>query len=255
MISRSLILAAVAIVALTAAQARGQACGCGDAHATQDGTVARSPTRPADEGRGPFKRLILRGVTVVDGTGAPPRGPMDVVIEGNRIAEIRSVGSPGLPVEASRRPQAGPGDEVLELAGHYLLPGFVDMHGHMGGAPQGAGAEYVFKLWMGHGITTIRDPACGNGLDWALEHRERSARNEITAPRIHAYPVFGAGEKDPITTVAGAEAWVDKVKKQGADGVKFFGYRPDIMEAALRAIAEAGLRSACHHAQMDVSRV
>ena len=40
------------------------------------------PTTPrgADEGQGPFDRLVIRGVTVIDGTGSPPRGPMDVVI-------------------------------------------------------------------------------------------------------------------------------------------------------------------------------
>jgi N-acyl-D-aspartate/D-glutamate deacylase len=45
-----------------------------------------------------------------------------------------------------------------------MLPGFIDMHGHIGGTAQGTPAEYVFKLWMAHGITTIRDPSCGMGL-------------------------------------------------------------------------------------------
>ena len=39
----------------------------------------------AGEGEGPFDRLIIRNATVIDGTGAPPRGPVDVVVEGNRI--------------------------------------------------------------------------------------------------------------------------------------------------------------------------
>ena len=33
-------------------------------------------------------------MTVVDGTGAPPVGPMDIVVAGNRITQIRSVGTP-----------------------------------------------------------------------------------------------------------------------------------------------------------------
>ena len=65
------------------------------------------------------------------------------------------------------------------------------MHGHIGGTSQGTPADYVFKLWMAHGITTVRDPSAGNGLNWVLEHRERSAKNEITAPRILAYTSFG----------------------------------------------------------------
>ena len=43
-------------------------------------------------GEGPFDRLILHGVIIVNGEGAPPIGPMDMLIEGNRIAEIRSLG-------------------------------------------------------------------------------------------------------------------------------------------------------------------
>ena len=44
------------------------------------------------EGKGPYDRLILRGATLIDGTGAPPAGPVDIVIEKNRIVRIRSVG-------------------------------------------------------------------------------------------------------------------------------------------------------------------
>ena len=31
-----------------------------------------------NRGRGPFKRLVLRGASIIDGTGAPPWGPADV---------------------------------------------------------------------------------------------------------------------------------------------------------------------------------
>ena len=54
--------------------------------------VEPAPDRRAGEGEGPFARLIIRGATMIDGTGAPPMGPVDIVIENNRIREIRSVG-------------------------------------------------------------------------------------------------------------------------------------------------------------------
>ena len=64
-----------------------------------------APDRGPDEGSGPHDRLIIRGATLIDGTGAPPIGPVDIVIEGNRIADIKSVGYPGLPIdEDSLRP-------------------------------------------------------------------------------------------------------------------------------------------------------
>ena len=57
--------------------------------------VRHAPDRT--EGEGSFERLIIRGVTMIDGTDAPPRGPVDIVIEGNRIADIVGVGVPGGP--------------------------------------------------------------------------------------------------------------------------------------------------------------
>ncbi|GAB4038054.1 amidohydrolase family protein [Spirosoma gilvum] len=217
------------------------------------GQVEKAPAR--HEGEGPFGKLIIRGVTLVNSTGAPPIGPVDVVVEKNRITQIKQVGYPGVPIDARSRPKADPGDKELNCEGMYLMPGFVDMHGHIGGQAQGANAEYVFKLWLGHGITTIRDPSCGNGLDWVLEHRAKSERNEITAPRIKAYTVFGQGAKDPISTPEQARTWVQQNAKRGADGIKFFGAEPAIFRAALEENKKLGLRSACHHAQLEVARM
>ncbi|MGI9543701.1 MAG: amidohydrolase family protein [Cyclobacteriaceae bacterium] len=214
-------------------------------------SVPAAPDR--SEGEGPFNQLIIRGVTLINGTGAPPIGPVDIVVEQNRIKSIKVVGFPGVDIDPKRRPQTKEGAKVLEADGMYLLPGFIDMHGHIGGKSQGAGAEYVFKLWMAHGITTIRDPACGNGLSWVLDHKVKSRKNTITAPRIEAYTAFGMGEKNGIHSPEQARAWVQQNAKKGADGIKFFGTRPDIMSAALDENKKLGLRSACHHAQMDVA--
>ncbi len=214
--------------------------------------VLKAPDRL--RGEGPWSQLIIRGVTLINGNGAPPRGPIDIVVEDNIIKKVVVVGYPGVEIDPEDRPKLSAGGYELDCEGMYMLPGFVDMHGHIGGKSQGADAEYVFKLWMSHGITTIREPSCGNGLDWVLEHRERSARNEITAPRIKAYTVFGMGATEEISSPETAREWVRKNAEKGADGIKFFGAPPDIMGAALDENKKLGLRSACHHAQMDVAR-
>lgn len=215
--------------------------------------VEKAPSRT--EGDGPYNRLIIKGVTIVNSTGSPPIGPMDVVVEKNRIVQIRQAGYPGMPRTDKDGVKTNTGDQVLDCTGMYLMPGFVDMHGHIGGAAQGAGAEYVFKLWMAHGVTTVRDPSCGNGLDWVLEHRDKSTKNQITAPRIKAYTVFGQGAKDFISTPEQAREWVRFNAQRGADGIKFFGAEPDIFKAALEENKKLGLRSACHHAQTEVARM
>lgn len=224
-------------------------CFSGSVFAQQQ-SITPAPDRA--EGEGPFSRMILRGVTVIAGTGAPPVGPVDIVIEGNRIADIRSVGNPGAPIDPEGRPQAEDGDKVLELAGSYVLPGFIDMHGHIGGVEQGTPAEYVLKLWMGHGITTVRDPGSGNGLDWVLEHKKRSAENTITSPRLEAYAWFGAGADEAITTPQQARQWMAGVARRGGDGVKLYSASPAVLEAALDEAGKRGLRTAMHHAQLAV---
>lgn len=217
--------------------------------------AAITPAPDRHEGEGPYSQLILRGVTVINGTGAPAFGPADVVIEGNRIVNIVVVGSANLPINPNGRPKLKAGGREMDLTGHFVLPGIIDMHGHIGGEEQGTPAEYVYKLWLGHGITTIRDPGCGNGVDFCVNEETRSAANAIAAPRIFPYVFFGQGRDTPFTTPEQARAWVREMKAKGALGIKCFGYRPDILEAAIEETKKLGLRSACHHAQLDVARV
>ncbi len=217
-------------------------------------TVQPAPDRAPGEGDGPFERLIIRGATVIDGSGAPPRGPVDIVIEGNRIVEIENVGTPGLPIDEEDRP----GDATRELDAHgmYLLPGFVDLHAHTGGLRQGTPAEYVYKLWMGHGVTTVREPGSGNGVDWTLEHRQRSALNEIVAPRVFVYVRPGRGwENGPIHTPEAAREYVRWAAKKGVDGFKLGSYDPDIMEALIDEAGKHGLGTTAHLGQMGVARM
>ena len=205
-------------------------------------------------GEGPFNQLIIRGVTLINGNGAPPTGPVDVTVEDNKIVSIQNVGYPGLEIKEESRPKLKKGGKEIDAQKMYLLPGFIEMHGHISSQQSGK-ADYVYKLWMAHGITTIRDPSCGQGLDWVLSERERSLKNEITAPRILAYTSFGQGMKYGINSPQEAIDWVRNNAAKGADGIKFFGSRPDIFKAALQENKKLGLRSACHHAQMNVALV
>ena len=213
----------------------------------------KAPSRA--EGKGPYKRLILRGGIVVNGEGAPARGPMDIVIENDRIVSMVSVGNPGVPIKNKYRPKAKEGDIEINVEGQYILPGFIDMHGHIGGSADNIPAEYVFKLWLAHGITTVREPGSFNGVDWVMDHVERSNKNTIAAPRIIPYVGFGMGFDDPITTPKQAQKWVKSIAKQGAKGIKFFGAHPDIMKAALKEAKKQKLGSMMHHAQLDVTNM
>ena len=84
-------------------------------------------------------------------------------IAGNMISRIESGGTVD-----------GPGMEILDGSGMYALPGFVDAHAHVGTIGQGLTGpltppEYIFKLWLAHGVTTVREVGAGMGLEWTLE--------------------------------------------------------------------------------------
>ena len=143
--------------------------------------VKPAPDRKPGEGEGPFDRLVIRGAIVIDGTGAPPRSPMDIVIENDKIVEVKSVGAPKLEIDESKRPKKG--TKEIDAHGKYVMPGIIDLHVHTGGVPKAPEAEYVYKLWLAHGITTVRGVPCGP-LEWSVSEAKRSAKNEIVAPRI-----------------------------------------------------------------------
>ena len=213
-----------------------------------------TPAPDRNQGQGPYTQLIIRGVTLINGTGAPAIGPVDIVVENNRITRIVTVGNENTTINQAIRPVLAQNGKEIDANGMYALPGLIDMHTHIGGKEQGTPAEYVYKLWMAHGITTIRDVSAGNGLDWVLSEKKRSAENKIIAPRILAYTAFGMGSKKPIITAQDARDWVNENAKNGADGIKFFGASPEVMDAAIRENKKIGLRSCCHHAQTDVAR-
>ncbi len=213
-----------------------------------------------DRGTGPFARLVLRGATVIDGTGAPPIGLIDLVIERDRIVEMRKIGTAGAPINQDRRPARDAHE--IDCHGKFVTPGFIDCHAHAGVAYHAANGwvppvDYVYKLWLAHGVTTVREMGSFNGLGWMLSQRELAAENMIAAPRLLAYTYFPA-VNDMLKTIHTPDQgrqWLRRIKERGADGVKFFGAPPAIMRAALDECRALGLRSGCHHAQMAVTRM
>jgi imidazolonepropionase-like amidohydrolase len=218
-----------------------------------EGGLTPAPNRRADEGRGPYKTLVIRGVTLIDGSGAPPQGPVDVVVSGNRIASVRSAGTPGLAMRTNRAPQNA--DLEVDATGMYLMPGFVDMHVHAGGAPKNAEAEYAYKLWLSHGVTTVRGVPLGSN-SVTVGDKLRSEKNEIVAPRIYNYQRPGSGwDKGGMTSPEVAREYVRWAAASGIDGLKVGAERPDIMAALLDEAKKTGLGSTAHLQQGGVAQM
>jgi imidazolonepropionase-like amidohydrolase len=173
-------------------------------------------------------RFVIKNVTIVEGNGTPAQGPVDIVIEDGVIA---SVG----------RSQSQPNDVVLEARGKYVLPGLVNMHGHLhderGGVPMDF--NYVLRLWLACGITTVRD--VGSPLTKTLQTREKSAKGEIAAPRLFVYPFLGR-----VRNADAARRRVREIKAAGADGLKIVGAWRDTLAATAEEAKTLGLPVAIH---------
>lgn len=210
---------------------------------------AAAPDRPMGEGEGPFGRLVIENVMLVDGLGSPPRGPVFIVVEADLIAGILT--SP---------PDPEPGERRLDARGMTALPGFIDGHAHIGSPFQGLAGpitppEYVFKLWLAHGITTVRDVGSVMGLGWTVAQAARSADNLITAPRIVPYAMFPGADSSvsaAITSAEEARAWVRAVRKRGAAGIKVRGGTEEALAAVYAEADNQGMGTASHHDQNGV---
>src|SRR5687767_7904565 len=175
-----------------------------------------------------YNRLLIRNAMVIDGTGNPARGPMDILIEGSTIARVAPATAPDEFGTGRRDSARSPApDRVIDATGMYVMPGIVDLHGHIHFSRnrQAMPKDYVYKLWLGHGITTIREPGSGEGTDTTVAHARLSSENRIAAPTIIPYVTVGR------ETPAAAREAVRRAKAKGGVGLKVFINRPDVWEA------------------------
>ena len=218
----------------------------------QEPSTDPRPAPPRAEGEGPFERLVIRNATVIDGTGAPAGGPMDIVIEGNRIVSVMKAKY----IAGDMRPASAAvqASKEIDATGMYVLPGFVDLHLHSGDIPKTPEAEYVYKLWLAHGITAGRGVPFASPV-FSESEKGRSARNEITAPRMFTYRLPFDEWEGTIQSPKDARAWVRSAAKTGIDGLKLTAYPPEIMAALLDEAKKLGLGSTAHLSQSGVANM
>jgi imidazolonepropionase-like amidohydrolase len=119
-----------------------------------------APAPPADDS------LVIVHANVIDGISATPIMDATVVVV---RGHIQSIGHGEAP--------AGSPANVLDLKGHWLLPGFVDAHAHIGDLPSARRA-------LLSGATTVRDMGVNHFADIGL--RELNHEGVVDVPDIIA---------------------------------------------------------------------
>lgn len=159
------------------------------------------------------RQTVLRNATLFDGTGAPPRAGVDVLLADGRIAAIGGGASP--------RADA----EVVDLGGRWLMPGIIDCHVHLtfngdpdevSGAPTvpapilGWNASENARRTLEAGITTVRDLGARDAVNILL--RNQIAAGKLPGPRVRA---VGAA----ICMTGGHGWWIGR-QADGADEIR-----------------------------------
>jgi hypothetical protein len=189
-------------------------------------------------------RLVLRNVTIIDGSGRPPGPPEDLLIEGERIAAIHPAGMSW--------PE---GIESIDLTGRFLIPGLIDMHAHLLLHPwkeDGSIAPRwdreslleMLRLFLRFGVTTVRDP--GSETEAAVTLRAMLARGDVAGPElITAGRMLNSSSFDPepfmvVTSAAAVRQEIAWQHRAGVDLIKLYSSLPPELTAV--AIEEAHAR-------------
>jgi hypothetical protein len=134
--------------------------------------IACAPAR-TEASAAPGGPVLIRNVTVIDGSGAPPVPARDVLISGGRIAAVAPPGLSGAPADAER----------IDGTGKFLIPGLIDSHVHLHTRRRDPGMiEEILGLVLRGGVTTIRDMG-GNGAALA-PLAERARDPAVDSPDI-----------------------------------------------------------------------
>jgi hypothetical protein len=169
--------------------------------------------------------LVLRGATVIDGSGRAPIPDAVIVITGDKIQAVGGRGT-------SYPPNAN----VLDVAGKFIIPGLFDMHTHY--------RPWLGEMFLNHGVTSVAIP--GNP-DYNVTQRENSYRPETRSPRI-----FSTAGRLPVTETMNREQVRDTVQEwlrrrpDYASLLSFNERNAQVYDWTVELVHEAGLMAFGH---------
>ncbi len=228
------------------------------AAATPASAQPQQPQRPDT-----MRATVLRPDRVWDGTSDAPRAGLVVLVRGNRIAAVGTIGEVAAPRDA----------QVVDLPGTTLIPGLIDLHSHLtyvdppvstiedgNDADATLRATQRLRYFIESGVTSVRDVASVGEVTFRL--KEWVARNDVAGPRVFAAgqlitaPGGHGAEAGPdldgggaITTVTGADAWRNAVRvlfRRGADVIKIAShFTREEVKAAVEEAHALGLKVTC----------
>ncbi|HXG33020.1 MAG TPA: amidohydrolase family protein [Bryobacteraceae bacterium] len=216
---------------------------------------------------------VLRGFTLIDGTGRPPLAPAALIVADGRI---RWVGP-----ESQLKVPAGA--EVIELGGKFVMPGIINLHGHLGNTvglaqdPKNftrANVENQLRIYAAYGVTSVVSMGTDQDLIFQIRAEQRAGRPALT--RVFTagrgftgkggYPTSVPGMKGipyEVGSPAEAEKAVAELANRKVDIIKIWvddhlGREQKIPMELCRAIIESahkrGIKVAAHIFYLEDAR-
>ena len=125
---------------------------------------------------------VLKNFTLIDGNGGTPLSGAAIVIVDGRI---QAVGP-------TARVKAPAGAQVIDLTGKYIMPGIINLHGHVGNVIDLAqdpkfftreNIEKNLKTYASYGVTTVA--SMGTDQDLIFTIRDEQRRGQATMTRVY----------------------------------------------------------------------
>lgn len=174
------------------------------------------------------KKILLKNVIIIDGTGRPEISGANILIQGEYIKDIF----------LNDEKQVGDDCDVIDLSNNYVIPGLIDAHVHLDLLPGGKLPELVK-----YGITSVRDMA--GDAENLQEIISKLEKKQIISPDIYFSALFAGDEfintsnrvkyATPMKYELGEAPWIRRVnelsnipqlisdaKKCGATGIKLY---------------------------------
>jgi len=177
--------------------------------------------------------LAISGARLFDSESGRVLDGTTVLVRGDRIAAVGQDGTVEIPVDAER----------VEAHGRMLLPGFWDMHTHLG--------EQDGLLHLANGVTTVRDLA--NDMDVVQDLKRRWESGAAVGPHVLLAGIidgpgpYAGPTKVLVSTEAEARQWVDRYADSGYVQIKIYSsVDPKLVPAIVEEAHRRGLRVSGH---------
>src|SRR6266849_5251446 len=173
--------------------------------------------------------VVLEGARLIDGTGKAPRENSVIVVQGDRIAAVGTVGKVKYPK----------GARVVDVRGRTIIPGLINAHGHVGlvaGGKNSADAytrenvQAQLAQYEQYGVTAVL--TLGLNRDLVYEVRDEQRRGALGGASLFtAGRGIGVPDGAPPVPVAPDQVYRPKTVEEAiADVRETAGHHPDFLK-------------------------